>query len=179
MDNPDNTRHARSHTHNFHTHLPFTTFHLCDAGVHLRWSSRRWRLWHANLGGRLKAWCHHLRWSCKWKTERFILKAYLCPYSAAQDLGMTPRILSHMVNISTMKVKAHLSLSTLQRNTGGVNIQLCSVLTVAQDGHTWSTSWSGRFASATHWTGGWVGPRASLDVLGEDKNLLNLLGIEP
>jgi hypothetical protein len=27
-------------------------------------------------------------------------RAYLCPYSAAQDLGMTPRILIHMVNVS-------------------------------------------------------------------------------
>ena len=172
MDNPDYTRHAHTHTHththtHFHTHLPFTTFHLCNAGVHLRWSSRWWRLWHANLGGCLKAWSHHLWWSCKRVTEIFSPMAYLCPYSAAQDLGMTPRILIHTVNVSIIKVQAHLSLSTLQRNTREANIQFCSFLTIAQDGHKWSTSWSGRFASATHWIGGWVGPRASLDILGK------------
>jgi len=156
--------HTHTHTH-FHTYLPFTTFHLCNASVHLRWSSRWWRLWHANLCGCLKAWCHHLRWSCKRKRERFILKAYLCPYSVAQDLGMTPRILIHMVNLSSITVNAHLSLSTLQRNAGGMNVQLYSFLTIAQDGHKWLTLWSGRFVSATHWIGGWVGPRASLDLL--------------
>jgi len=114
MDNPDYTRHAcaRAHTHTHcHTHLPFTTFHLCDAGVHLRWSGRWRRLWRANLGGCLKAWCHHLRWSCKIKREIYNLRAYLCPNSAAQDLGMTPRILIHVVNVSTIKAEAHLSQS--------------------------------------------------------------------
>jgi hypothetical protein len=31
----------------------------------------------------------------------------------------------------------------------------------------------------THQIGGWVGPRAGLDVLGEEKNLLPLPGFEP
>lgn len=158
------TQGAHTHTHIYiQTYLPFTTFHLCDASVHLRWSSRWRRLWRANLGGCLKAWCHHLRWSCKRK--RSILKAYLCPYSAAQDLGMTPSIPIHMVNLSSVTVNAHLSLITPQRNAGGVNVQVYSFLTIAQDGHKWSTSWSGRFASATHWIGGWVVPRTRLDVL--------------
>jgi hypothetical protein len=43
-------------------------------------------------------------------------------------------------------------------------------LTLALDGGEWSASRSGRFtpregASGTHWIGGWVGPRAILDVV--------------
>jgi hypothetical protein len=31
----------------------------------------------------------------------------------------------------------------------------------------------------THWTGGWVGPRAGLDAEAREKNPLTLAGIEP
>jgi hypothetical protein len=42
-------------------------------------------------------------------------------------------------------------------------------LTLALDGGEWSTSHSSRFtlegAPGTHWIGGWVGPKASLDAV--------------
>jgi hypothetical protein len=57
-----------------------------------------------------------------------------------------------------------------------------SFLTSALHGGKWSASRPGRFTpgegdSVTHWIGGWVGPRASLDT-GVEKNLLLLPGIE-
>jgi hypothetical protein len=36
----------------------------------------------------------------------------------------------------------------------------------------------GEIASGTHWIGGWVGPRASLDVM-EKREIFPLSGIEP
>jgi hypothetical protein len=36
----------------------------------------------------------------------------------------------------------------------------------------WSASLSGRFAPGTHWTGGWVDPRAGLDDLEMRKFLI-------
>jgi hypothetical protein len=47
-------------------------------------------------------------------------------------------------------------------------------LTSALDGGEWSASHPGRFTSwerapGTHWTGGWVGPRAGLDIVEKRK----------
>jgi hypothetical protein len=66
-----------------------------------------------------------------------------------------------------LKVKVKLSLSTPCRRIVGVKVQLHSFLTLALQ---WLTSHPGRFFSpgnnpGTHWIGGWVGPRAGLDVL--------------
>jgi hypothetical protein len=62
-------------------------------------------------------------------------------------------------------------------------------LTLALDGGEWSASQPGHFtpkksAPGTHWIGGWVGPRANLDVVVKRKVLspcqdLNLLIIQP
>jgi hypothetical protein len=51
----------------------------------------------------------------------------------------------------------------------------------ALDGSEWSASGPCRFppVPGTHYIGGWVGPRASMDVKEKEKNLLPLLGIEP
>jgi hypothetical protein len=47
---------------------------------------------------------------------------------------------------------------------GGEKIYSYSFSTSALDGGEWSASRLGRaFAPGTHWTGGWVGPRAGLD----------------
>jgi hypothetical protein len=56
-------------------------------------------------------------------------------------------------------------------------------LTSALDGGMWSASCPGRFtpekkASGTHWIGGWVGPRASLDTV-EKRKILPLLWVNP
>jgi hypothetical protein len=52
----------------------------------------------------------------------------------------------------------------------GVEVCLHAFLTSALDGGGWSASRPGRFiprerAPGTHWIGGWVGPRASLDAV--------------
>jgi hypothetical protein len=51
---------------------------------------------------------------------------------------------------------------------GGVDVQTHIFLTSALVGGEWSASRPGHFtpwerAPGTHWTGGWVGPRAGLD----------------
>jgi hypothetical protein len=51
---------------------------------------------------------------------------------------------------------------------GGVDVQTNVFLTSALVGGEWSASRPGRFtpkerAPATHWIGGWVGPRADLE----------------
>jgi hypothetical protein len=56
-------------------------------------------------------------------------------------------------------------------------------LTSALDGGEWSASHTGRFtprerAPCTHWIGGWVGPRAVLDVVVK-RNSQPPPGIEP
>jgi hypothetical protein len=53
---------------------------------------------------------------------------------------------------------------------GGVDVQIHTFLTSALVGGEWSPSRPGRFAPwerapRTHWTGGWVDLRASLDDL--------------
>jgi hypothetical protein len=62
---------------------------------------------------------------------------------------------------------------------GGVDIFLTSVLV----GSEWSASYPSHFTprervSGTHWTGGWVGPRTSLDNV-EKIEALPLPGLEP
>jgi hypothetical protein len=60
-----------------------------------------------------------------------------------------------------------------------------SFLTLGLDGDQWSASRPGHALApgertpGTHWTAGWVGPRASLDTEARGKNLLPLPGIEP
>jgi hypothetical protein len=56
-------------------------------------------------------------------------------------------------------------------------------LTSVLDRGEWSASCPGRFtqgeiAPVSHWTGDWVGPRASLDAV-EKRNIFPLPGIEP
>jgi hypothetical protein len=45
-----------------------------------------------------------------------------------------------------------------------------SFLTLAVDGGKWSDSRLRRFAPGPHWTGGWVGPRATQDFM-EERNI--------
>jgi hypothetical protein len=53
---------------------------------------------------------------------------------------------------------------------GGVAVELQALLTSVLDGGEWSALHSGSFtprerAPGTHWKGGWVVPRAGLDVM--------------
>ena len=58
---------------------------------------------------------------------------------------------------------------------GGVDVKLYSFLTSALGGREWSASGNGRFTPKnnplTPWTGEWVGPRAGVDVFGEEKDV--------
>jgi hypothetical protein len=58
--------------------------------------------------------------------------------------------------------------------------QLHAFLILELDECEWSASLSGHFtpeekALGTHWIGGWVGPRASLDVVTKEKNPITAL----
>jgi hypothetical protein len=55
---------------------------------------------------------------------------------------------------------------------GGVDVQIHIFLTSALAGSEWSASRPG-----THWTVGWVGPRAGLDDV-ENRKFLTLPGLE-
>jgi hypothetical protein len=65
---------------------------------------------------------------------------------------------------------------------GGVDISVRIFFTSALGGGEWSASCPCRFtpgerAHGTHWTGGWVGPRAGLDDM-EERKILDLTGTE-
>jgi hypothetical protein len=65
---------------------------------------------------------------------------------------------------------------------GGVGVYIHIVLTSALVGGEWSASRPGRFtpgekAPGTHWKGGWVAPRASLDDM--EKWKFDLLVVQP
>jgi hypothetical protein len=64
-----------------------------------------------------------------------------------------------------------------------VDVQIHIFSTSALAGGKWSDSRPDNFtpgerAPGTHWTGGWVKPRAGLDAL-EKRKFLALLGLEP
>jgi hypothetical protein len=65
---------------------------------------------------------------------------------------------------------------------GGVDVEVHIFLTSALVGGEWSASGHGRFTPgertpSTHWIGGWVGPRASLNDV-EMRKFLTLQGLE-
>jgi hypothetical protein len=65
-----------------------------------------------------------------------------------------------------------------------VDVYINVFLTSALVGGEWSASRPDRFTPGkeppgTHWTGGWVVPRASLDDMEKRKFLLALPGVEP
>jgi hypothetical protein len=65
---------------------------------------------------------------------------------------------------------------------GGVDVQILVFLTWALFGGEWSVSWLGPIipgerAAGNLWTGGWLGPRFSLDDV-ERRKILPLLGLE-
>jgi hypothetical protein len=59
----------------------------------------------------------------------------------------------------------------------GVDVWIHIVLTSALVGGEWSASRPFRFTTGTHWIGGWVDPRASLDDV-EKKKFLTFPGLE-
>jgi hypothetical protein len=67
-------------------------------------------------------------------------------------------------------------------NIVGVEVQLHSPVSLTLYGGEWSVAHPGLFTagrnSSTHWTGGWVCPRAGLDGFGEVKSFA-LLGLKP
>jgi hypothetical protein len=65
---------------------------------------------------------------------------------------------------------------------GGVDVEVHIFLTVALDGGEWSVSRPSHFAPGerapvTHWIGGWVDPRASVDDV-EERTFLTLPALE-
>jgi hypothetical protein len=65
---------------------------------------------------------------------------------------------------------------------GGVDVEIHVFLSLALVGGEWSASRPGRFtpgerAPGTYWIGGWVGPRAALDVA-EKREFFTLLGLK-
>jgi hypothetical protein len=57
-----------------------------------------------------------------------------------------------------------------------MEVKLHAILTSALDGGEWSASRPGHFtpgerAQGTHWTGGWVDPRAGLDAVVRRKRI--------
>jgi hypothetical protein len=58
---------------------------------------------------------------------------------------------------------------------GGVEVYIHAFLTLELDGDGWLASRLGRFSPGknpgTHWIGGWVDPRAGLDVVAKRKVL--------
>jgi hypothetical protein len=60
---------------------------------------------------------------------------------------------------------------------GGVDISIHVFMTSALVGGEWSASRPGRFTIGTHWIGGYVSPRTSLDDV-EKKKFLTLPGLE-
>jgi hypothetical protein len=59
---------------------------------------------------------------------------------------------------------------------GVVDVEIHILLTSALAAGERSASCPGRFTPGTHWIGGWVGPRASLDDV--EKKFLTLPGLE-
>jgi hypothetical protein len=57
------------------------------------------------------------------------------------------------------EVTEHYTMKTY----GGADVWTHVFLTLALYGDEWSLSRPGRFTPGTHWIGGWVGPRASLN----------------
>jgi len=60
------------------------------------------------------------------------------------------------------------------KTCGVVEVQLHTFLTSALNGGEWSASCPsccthGKRVPRPHWIGGWVGPRASMDVVGKEK----------
>jgi hypothetical protein len=60
---------------------------------------------------------------------------------------------------------------------GGVDVEIHIFLTSALVGGEWSDSRPGRFTPGTHWIGGWVNLRASVDDVEKGK-LLTPSGLE-
>jgi hypothetical protein len=84
------------------------------------------------------------------------------------------------------KVKSSLCLAKYHamKRCGGPEVYLHALLTSALDGGEWSESRPDRFiprerVPGTHWIGGWLGPRAGLDVMVKRKKSQPLPGIEP
>jgi len=71
-------------------------------------------------------------------------------------------------SLGPSKVKFSLHTTLGISESGRVDVEFCAFLTLLLDGSQWSDSHpchfiSGEKAPVTHTTGGWVGPRTSLD----------------
>jgi hypothetical protein len=87
---------------------------------------------------------------------------------------------SLLAKLNSWRWKVKLSLCLTKHHAmktyWGMEVQLHAFLTSALDGSEWSASRPDRFTPrkrvpGTHWTGGWVGPRAVLDAVMKKKIL--------
>jgi hypothetical protein len=127
--------------------------------------------------------------SLKLGIYRFVLFFCLIRYSFL-IYAMQSEVLEAVLNKPRINKKGQSKTkksSPATRHGGAWRERRCSsysFLTSALDGSEWSASRPGRALPrgkdpCTHWTGGWVGPRAGLDTEVRGKIPLSLPGIEP
>jgi hypothetical protein len=77
------------------------------------------------------------------------------------------------------KLSQRLTKHHAMKTYWGMEVDLHAFFTSALDGGEWSVSRPGRFtyrgAPGTHWIGGWVGPRAGLDMASKRNLICSLL----
>jgi hypothetical protein len=113
------------------------------------------------------------------------------PFPLSPELLMTQKA-SIWQKLPTQKLhffkdllKLKLSYYTLRRRLGGEEVYLLPTLDLGTRWGSmvsvtpWMCSSPGERTPSTHWTEGWVGPRASVDTEARGKILSPLLGIEP
>jgi hypothetical protein len=133
--------------------------------------------------GQVVAWCVYVledRWTCvPFDFEDKLGRALVChaqsremATSCSQKGRSSGGRPEQAVELAYQEVKLYLCVIKhhIMKACGGVEVCRQAFVTSALDGDEWLASCAGHFtltgrALNTHWMGGWVGPRASLDAL--------------